>query len=770
MNANHRSLRLLLVDDNPDDRLLVRTELKKEFPELEVRQVKEQADLKLALEEDEIDLAITDYHLNWSDGVSVLLAIKEKMPKCPVIMFTGTGTEELAVEAMKSGLDDYIVKSPRHFMRLRAAVRSALERAGHQNALRTSEEEFRRLLKASPIAMGVYDDQGYLIFLNDRFVRVFGYTLDDLPLMDLWWEKAFPDHHYRQRAMKLWWDASVNARREGHDIEPQRFRVNCKDGTVRIIEASGANIGKKHIIILNDITDLMVADEQLLLMASIVESTDDAIICKDISGRITTWNRGAERIYGYTSEEMVGSSIRTIFPDGEDGDRELQEVLARIKKGEHIVHYETKRKRKDGIIIDVSLTISPIFDENGEVCRASVVGSDITHMVNLEGQLRQSQKMEALGTLAGGVAHDFNNILTAIIGHATLLDLKMGKDGLLSPNVEQILEAAGRAANLTQALLGFSRKKPIETRPVDLNNIIKKVDRLLVTLLKENVDFVTRLSSEELVILADPGQIEQVLINLATNARDAILSGGAVWISTDIVELDEQFIKAHGYGKPGKFALLSFSDNGAGMEEQVRQRIFEPFFTTKEMGRGTGLGLSIVYSIVKQHKGFITCYSEIGRGTTFQIYLPFARVRVKEEMTAPEPPPRGGTETILVVEDDQATRQLDREVLEAYGYGVIEAVDGEDAIAKFLENIDRIDLIFLDSIMPKKNGKEVYGEIIKIKPNLKVIFTSGYAADIFTQLEMPEQEFLPKPILPTALLKKVRQVLDSRKPQPSKKK
>ena len=356
----------------------------------------------------------------------------------------------------------------------------------------------------------------------------------------------------------------------------------------------------------------------------------------------------------------------------------------------------------------------------------------------------------------------FSNILTATIGHASLLNLKLEKGDPLTDNVHQILEAASRAASLTQALLGFSRKAPIETKPVSLNGIIKKVERLLVMLLKENVSYQATLNQDDPTIMADSGQIEQVLINLATNARDAIPSSGTIRVSTGVVDLDEQFIKAHGYGSPGRFASLSFSDNGVGMDERIRLRIFEPFFTTKESGKGTGLGLVIVYGIVKQHNGFITCYSEPGLGTTFQIYLPITTQELVQQVKAPDSAPKGGTETILVAEDDEATRNLDRKVLEAYGYHVIEAYDGEDAIAKFKEHRDRVGLLLLDSIMPKKNGKEVYEEVIRIKPGLKVLFTSGYTAETFSDLETKEFRFIAKPILPTQLLKMIREVLDGK--------
>jgi two-component system, cell cycle sensor histidine kinase and response regulator CckA len=754
------NLKLLLVDDNPDDRTLVIHELQKEFPGLLVDQIYQSDALERALQTPGFDLVVTDYRLNWMDGLEVLRRVREVAPDCPVIMFTGTGNQEVAVQALKSGLDDYVVKSPQHFKRLPAAVRGALERKRQQLALEASEEDFRRVIKSSPIAIAIYDQSGRITYLNDRFMKIFGYTLDDLPDLEIWWQRAYPDEDYRRQAKATWERLEEKALRLGIDIEPHRYRVTCKDGSVRTVEIFGSFIGNKHLVILNDITQQRYADEQLLLMAAIVQASDDAIIGMDLDGAVTSWNRGAEKIYGFSRQEMIGSSLAAILP--ESSESEWVQLLERARAGEHIEHLETLHKKKDGKIINMSLTISPLVDAEGHVTSCSTIGSDITHRVSLEQQLRQAQKMEAMGTLSGGIAHDFNNILTAIIGHASLLNLRLDRNDPLTENVHQILEAASRAANLTQALLGFSRKAPIETKPVSLNSIIRKVERLLVMLLKENVSYQSTLSPEEPIILADSGQIEQVLINLATNSRDAIPSGGAINLSTGVVELDDRFVRAHGYGNPGRYASLSFSDNGVGMDEKVRLRIFEPFFTTKSSGRGTGLGLAIVYGIIKQHNGFISCYSEPGVGTTFQIYLPVTKQEPASQVKAPEAPPRGGDETILVAEDDAATRNLDRKVLEAYGYRVIEAYDGEDAIAKFKEHRNRIDLLFLDSIMPKKNGNEVYEEVCKYKPGLKVLFTSGYTADTFSGLEGKGLRFIAKPILPTQLLKTIREVLDGK--------
>jgi len=312
-------------------------------------------------------------------------------------------------------------------------------------------------------------------------------------------------------------------------------------------------------------------------------------------------------------------------------------------------------------------------------------------------------------------------------------------------------------------VLAFGRKQAMELRPIDLNEILARMRKLLQILVREDTELKISVSDEELFVMADSGQMEQVLVNLITNAIDAMRFGGTLSIGTMPVELDRDYISRHGYGKPGRYALLALCDTGTGMDEATRQKIFEPFFTTKEVGKGTGLGLSIIYGIIKQHNGYITCFSEPGKGTTFEIYLPLIAGKPLTDGISAEPAmPRSGTETILLAEDDHQLRELTKNVLEGYGYTVIEAEDGENAVEKFAENMEKIQLSILDVIMPRKNGKEVYEEIFRIRPDSKVIFTSGYPEDIFDRDEILGMglDFIAKPVLPSDLLKKIREVLD----------
>jgi signal transduction histidine kinase len=378
-----------------------------------------------------------------------------------------------------------------------------------------------------------------------------------------------------------------------------------------------------------------------------------------------------------------------------------------------------------------------------------------------EAQLRQSQKMEAIGTLAGGVAHDFNNILTAIMGFAGILNAKLG-DSPHAHFADDILAAADRAATLTQSLLAFSRKQVMETKPAEINETVKTIDKILRRVIGEDIELRCSFAPEELTIMGDNGQIEQVLMNLAVNARDAMPKGGVVSVETERLELTEELPGTS--LKPGQYAKITVSDTGCGIDEETRQRIFEPFFTTKEVGKGTGLGLSIVYGIVKQHGGDVTVYSEVGKGTSFRIFLPLVESSTLRQEKSLAAPVVGGTETILLAEDNDGVRNFMTQALEDFGYKVIEARDGEDALSKYQVNRDRIQLLLLDVVMPKMNGREVYDAVRKKGGVVPVLFSSGYTADIIEQKGILEDGvgFISKPVTMQVLLGKVREALDHR--------
>ncbi len=424
-----------------------------------------------------------------------------------------------------------------------------------------------------------------------------------------------------------------------------------------------------------------------------------------------------------------------------------------------IVHTVQRTVNLPGGTRYFEVTSSPLRDASGEITAGIEVVRDVTVQRHNEEQLRQAQKMEGIGQLAGGIAHDFNNVLTAIIGYASLLELKLKNDELLKPYVTHILESSERASGLTKSLLAFSRKQPIEMKPLNLNELACGFRNIMRRLISEDIELDLKCSPEDLVVEADKGQLEQVLMNLATNARDAMPNGGKIGISTEHVVMDRDM----GDITKGNYAVIVFADNGAGIDPKVQQHIFEPFFTTKEVGKGTGLGLAVVYGIIKKHGGTIHLYSEAGQGTTFRIYLPISETAVSKNGKAADDAVPSGTETILLVEDSEDTRRVARMLLETFGYTVIEAVDGEDAVTVFRANQDRIKLVLSDLVMPKKNGKEACEEIRKLMPDVKIILMSGYTADIITQKGSLEagMNFISKPLNPSTLLNKIREVLSA---------
>ncbi len=380
----------------------------------------------------------------------------------------------------------------------------------------------------------------------------------------------------------------------------------------------------------------------------------------------------------------------------------------------------------------------------------------------LEEQLRHAQRMEAIGTLAGGVAHEFNNILSVIISSADLLKKKVDLEDLTKRYLDQMVTSARRGGVLTRSLLTFSRKQEIHPCPLNLNAVIKNAEEILGRFLHESIEFRIKTTKDDLTVFADAGHLEMILMNLMKNANDAMPDGGSLTITTGSVERKEPFVTSHGHGKPGHYAVLTVSDTGAGIDTSLKERLFDPFFTTKEVGKGTGLGLAIVYGIIQQHDGYIDISSEPGNGTVFNIYFPICQSAIAEGGSNKLPDVAGGTETVLIAEDNDDVRRLAASLLEQYGYKVIQAGDGNEAVKKFHDNKDLVKLLLLDVIMPNKDGRKAYEEIKKVRSDIKTIFMSGYTADVANVKGKAEEEvfILIKPVLPDELLRKMREMLD----------
>lgn len=544
---------------------------------------------------------------------------------------------------------------------------------------------------------------------------------------------------------------------ERRDEELLQHRQHLEE----LVERRTAELAATNATLQQELVERRRAEEDLKKyqqrMEALVNSSQDMITLKDAEFRYLVANRASQMFLGKTLDDIIGRTDFDVLP------REAAKALRMMERKALTGGKPVEREVTFGEG-EYHIVMQRVVNEEGQAMGVAAVTRNVTEYKRLQDQLRQSQKMEAVGHLAGGIAHDFNNILTAIIGYATLMRMKMRKDDPLLQEIDQILSSSKRAAQLTQGLLAFSRKQIIKPAPSSITQIVEHVSHMLTRLIGEDIEFKTNLTDDELTCLVDPIQIEQVLMNLATNARDAMHNAGTFTIRTERVFLTPDYGQTHAALKAGPHALISVSDSGEGMDEETQERIFEPFFTTKELGRGTGLGLSIVYGIVSQHNGSINVYSEPGSGTTFKIYLPLV-----EDSAAALPEPMtpsvivGGMETILLAEDQAEVRELMQNVLERFGYRVILAEDGEEAVRRFAEHRDEIDLALLDVIMPKMNGKEACEEIRHMRPDVKVLFASGYTADILHKRGFVEESinFIAKPILPRDLLAKLREILDA---------
>ena len=641
-------------------------------------------------------------------------------------------------------------------------ARDITERRKADEQLRESEERYRVAIESSNDGVALFRGPE-LVYANRRVLDMFGYeSLEEAQHTDHFL-KVHPD----DREMVV----EYTARRQRGEPAPSSYECKGigKNGAIMHLEVSVAPVTylgePASLAYLRDITERKWTEEALLQSEkkyrSIFDNAIEGIFQTTPDGRYLTVNPALARMYGYDSpEEMMGTVTdlqeqQYVVPEDRVRLKALYRQQGFVERFETQIYTKTRHK------VWISMNAYAVKDADGNPIYYEGTAENVTERKNLEAQLRQAQKMEAIGTLAGGVAHDFNNLLTVIMGFSNLIQAQIGSDDRLRMYIDQVIASAEKAADLTQRLLAFSRKQRITLEAHNMNEIVKSTAKLLKRLLPEDIELRLDLTDADPIAYADVGQMDQVLMNLATNARDAMPRGGVLIIKTGVSTLGEEFYEAHGFGSPGRYASFSVSDSGLGMDKKTLERIFDPFFTTKEVGKGTGLGLASVYGTVKQHRGYITVSSELNQGTTFHIYLPLVDAP-RPQQTAPAEKIVKGAGTLLVAEDDQDVRNMLTMILENHGYVVIQAVDGEDAIRVYKENKDRIDLVILDVVMPGKNGKEALDEITRVNPRVKAIFVSGYTGDVVIDKGIRHEgiDFLQKPLSVTALLAKVKAALD----------
>ncbi|MDX6710042.1 MAG: hypothetical protein QOH96_1058 [Blastocatellia bacterium] len=639
------------------------------------------------------------------------------------------------------------------------------KRTEDENAQLTARMESKRQRLKSIIASvpgivweaeGVPDSDIRMVFVSDYIESMLGYSVEEwLTTPNFWLSIVHPDDKERA-ALEA---AAGFANRSNCTSE---FRWISRDGRavwveskfVAITDAKGQPVGVRGVT--TDISERKRAEGALReseeRYKGLIDSAfDGVVITKDRI--IRSANRAYAEMFGHTVDELVGMDLLQLTSDGE---------FVRSKLEANEPRYETIGLKKDGTHINVEVSAKACLYE-GEPARLSAV-RDITERKHLEEQLRQSQKMEAIGRLAGGIAHDFNNLLTVISGYCELTLRRLQPEDAVIPNLEEIRTAAGRAATLTRQLLAFSRKQLLQPKVLDLNALISDLERMLRRLIGEDIDLQTVLKPELSRVNADPGQIEQVIMNLVVNACDAMPDGGRLIIGTENLFITEDYARHHVAVKPGPYVMIAVSDNGSGMNNETKARLFEPFYTTKELGKGTGLGLSTVYGIIKQSMGNIWVYSEVRLGTTFKVYLPAIEEEVDGKPASQSSQPIAlGSETILLVEDDKMVRGLSLITLEEAGYRVLQAANGVEALLICEQYPETIHLLLTDVVMPGMSGRAVSDRVKELRPQILVLYMSGYTEDAIVHRGVLNEgiNFIEKPFVLAALTRRVREILDA---------
>lgn len=758
----HRS-RILLLEDNSADATLSLRELTRAGFEIDSEIVTTSKEFIERLHSQQYDLILADYRLPDWTGLEALRWLRSSGLDTPFILVTGTLGDDLAVECIKEGATDYVLKDkldrlPRACRRALEEKQLRLERDRVEKELRQSEEQYRLLFDTNPLPMWVFDGET-LAFLavNEAAVRHYGFSRQDffaMTIKDIAAEEDIPT-------------LPNSTLRPSEGLSSEICRHRKKDGNTIDVEITSHPLlfrGRQaELVLAQDITEQKKNQERLRQseerFAKAFRSSPIAItISSTLDSRYVDVNDAFLHMTGYGREEVIGRTADELRVWLESAERVA--LIQQLAKSGMVTAFPAKFKTRSG---DIRLTeVSAELIELDRVPCVLAITRDCTEAKRLEEQFRQAQKMEAIGRLAGGIAHDFNNMLSVIIGYSELLQEGF-ETGPARRGIDQIKTAAERAASLTRRLLAFSRQQVLSLRILNLNAVVENLSKMLRHMIGEDIELVFTLGSSLGNVRADLVQVEQIIMNLAVNARDAMPQGGKLIIETCNADLDATFASSHPSVRLGSYVLLAVSDTGCGMDESTMLRIFERFFTTKGPGKGTGLGLSMVHGVVNQSGGSIWVYSKPGKGTTFKIYLP----RVDEAPTV-EPSKAAvttarGSETILVVEDEEALRVLVAGFLQSSGYTVLQASEGQEGIKRAKEHGD-VDLLMTDVVMPGMSGSELASAIRPFFPHLKLLYMSGYTSDLIAQHGVLETDatLLEKPFTKESLLTKVRMVLESR--------
>ncbi|MBL7996682.1 PAS domain S-box protein [bacterium] len=756
-----KPIRVLYIDDSLHDRELVRDALQIEHGGFEIVEAASRKEFEIAIGNGNFDLVLSDFNILGFEGLQVLKAVHAKYPDLPVVIVTGTGSEEIAVKAMKMGAADYIIKTPDHIRRLPHALHAALEKKETDFALRESEQQYRILFDNTPIGIGVVDLEGNLLTFNDAMLRAGGYTRDHIKDKVVHVSQLYYEPDKRNEVLSLF-------KKQGF-LRNHPVKFKRADGTPYDALLTLSQIvfhGKPCLqALVEDVTEQKRTEAALReseeRFRTLWESTVEGIVIHE-NGIISEVNTAMLQMFGVTREQVIGKSLLDFAPP------ETRELILQKMKSQTLEPYETNIVRTDGtrVVIEV-LRRNTTFQ--GKSMRIVAV-RDITPRKQAEevkkqyqDLLQEIQKLESLGTLASGIAHDFNNILSIIVGHASLLSRPSLPSETIRENAEAITTAAMRGASLVKQILTFARKMDVSIEWVMLNDVVNEIAKLLYETFPKTIVVSLKLDKDLPLIQADAIQIHRVLLNLCVNARDAMPGGGKLSIETRQVT-GESIRSNHPKATAEEYVVLSVTDTGVGIDEETQRRIFEPFFTTKEHGKGTGLGLSMVFGIMESHDGFVSFRSDAGKETSFHCHFPVQKLPqdIAQTQDSEREEVQGGNETILVVEDEEMLRQLVKIILEEQGYTVLTAGDGEEGLAVYKQHKDSIALVLSDFGLPRFTGHELYRKLTQINPTVLMILASGYIEPGMKAkfLEEGVKVVIQKPYAPDEVLLAIRDVLD----------
>jgi len=712
------------------------------------------------------DLVVSDVSMPGTDGLELCRGIRAhpELRGTPVLLVSAVRKDsDSVVQGLRAGADDYM-EAPIHPMHLITKVAQLIERKRAEEKIREGEERYRAVAETATDVVLTVDESGRILFINRSVERVFGYDVAEL----LGKQVTILLGEQIRFSLKLALNKYVLTGEKDFNWEAVELVGQHKEGHEIPIELSLGEFvrnGRRFLTaIARDISERKRAEQELRTSEeryrALVENARDIIYTQDLQGNYTSINKAGELLTGYTREEALKMNLMdTIAPEYRD---QAREMVARKLAGETETIYDLEILTKQGERVALEVN-TRLICQNGRPVGVQGIARDVTERKHLEARLRQSQKLEAVGQLAGGVAHDFNNLLTVILGYGEMMLRQLDEHNPLHRNLVEIKKAALRAGSLTRQLLAFSRKQVLQPKVIDLNTVVADMGQMLLRLIGEDLELVFDLKPSLARVKADPGQIEQVLLNLVVNARDAMPRGGTLSIKTENVLMDDEIVRRYVSVAPGPHVMLTVSDTGHGMDTDTQARVFEPFFTTKEAGKGTGLGLATVYGIIKQSGGNIWLYSELGKGTTFKIFLPRVDDASADGEIVDRRQPLPGTETLLLVEDEAQVLRIIREVLENQGYKVLSAANGEAALQLAEDQTTEIGLLLTDVVMPQMSGRELAERLLTLRPQLKVLYMSGYTDDAIVRHGLLEDtlNFIQKPFDSLSVAEKVREVLDS---------